>query len=233
MDFPMRINKYLSQHGYASRRRADELIEEGRVFINGKKAELGSKVSENDEVKVDGIEKEEKTYIAYFKPTGIVTVGAQEDEKEIKDVLDVSDKIFPVGRLDKASHGLIILTNDGRVTQRLLHPDKRHEKEYSVIVNQKITHTFLTQMSLGVDIKGARTKPAKVRRTSNTSFDIVLTEGKNRQIRRMCTALGYEVRDLQRFRVGNILLGKLKAGSYRIIKGQELKDFLNSLDLDK
>ncbi len=233
MEFPIRINKYLSQNGYASRRRADELITEGRVFINGKVAELGSKVGENDKVTVDGIEKEEFTYIAYFKPTGIVTVGAQEGEREIKDVLKVSDKIFPVGRLDKPSHGLIIMTNDGRVTQRLLHPDKKFEKEYAVIVDKPITHTFLTQMATGVDIKGSRTSPTKIRRTSKNSFDIVLTEGKNRQIRRMCTALGYEVRDLQRFRVGNILLGKLKAGSYRIIKGKELKDFLSSLGLDK
>ncbi|NCT00083.1 pseudouridine synthase [Candidatus Parcubacteria bacterium] len=229
----MRINKYLSQNGYASRRRADELINEGRVFINGQKAELGSKVSKEDKVTLDGVDQEEKTYMAYFKPTGIVTVGAQDGEKEIKDVLKISDKMFPVGRLDKASHGLIILTNDGRVTQRLLHPTQGHEKEYAVIVNKPITHTFIMEMSRGVDIKGSRTKNAKVRRTSRMSFDIVLTEGKNRQIRRMCTALGYEVKDLQRFRVANIELGKLKAGQFRILKGKELEDFLHLLKIDK
>ncbi len=229
----MRINKYLSQNGYASRRRADELVKEGRVFINGKKAELGSQVLEKDVVTLDGVTKEENVYMAYFKPTGIVTIGAQEGEKEIKDVLKLSEKIFPVGRLDKDSHGLILLTNDGRVTQRLLHPTQGHEKEYAVIVNKPITHTFISEMSRGVDIKGSRTKPTKVRRTSKMSFDIVLTEGKNRQIRRMCTALGYEVKDLQRFRIINIQLGKLKAGQFRIIKGEELDEFLKILKLDK
>lgn len=229
----MRINKYLSQNGYASRRRADELVQEGRVFINGKKAELGSQVLEKDVVTLDGVTKEENVYMAYFKPTGIVTIGAQEGEKEIKDVLKLSEKIFPVGRLDKDSHGLILLTNDGRVTQRLLHPTQGHEKEYTVIVNKPITHTFISEMSRGVDIKGSRTKPTKVRRTSKMSFDIVLTEGKNRQIRRMCTALGYEVKDLQRFRIINIQLGKLKAGQFRIVKGDELDEFLKILKLDK
>lgn len=232
MEFPMRINKYLSQHGYSSRREADRLVEEGKVFINGSRAELGSKVTENDKVRVEGVESKERVYMAYFKPAGIVTIGAQEGEKEIKDVLNLDDGMFPVGRLDKATHGLIILTNDGRVTQRLLHPDQAHEKEYSVIVDKPITHTFLTQMATGVDIKGHRTKETKIRRTSKTSFDIVLTEGKNRQIRRMCTALGYEVRDLKRFRVENIELGKLKAGQYRILKGTELEEFLNILNLN-
>jgi 23S rRNA pseudouridine2604 synthase len=233
MEFPMRINKYLSQNGYASRREADKLVEDGKVSINGSIAELGSKVNEGDEVRVQGVKSKERVYMAYFKPTGIVTIGAQEGEKEIKDVLNLEDGMFPVGRLDKASHGLIILTNDGRVTQRLLHPTQGHEKEYSVIVDKPITHTFLTQMATGVDIKGHRTKGAKIRRTSKTSFDIVLTEGKNRQIRRMCSALGYEVKDLQRFRVENIELGKLKAGQYRILKGPELEEFLNIIDLNK
>jgi 23S rRNA pseudouridine2604 synthase len=232
MEFPMRINKYLSQNGYASRREADKLVEDGKVFINGSIAELGSKVNEGDEVRVQGAESKERVYMTYFKPTGIVTIGAQEGEKEIKDVLDVDDSIFPVGRLDKASHGLIILTNDGRVTQRLLHPTQGHEKEYSVIVDKPITHTFLTQMASGVDIKDHRTKQTKIRRTSRTSFDIVLTEGKNRQIRRMCAALGYEVRDLKRFRVANIELGKLRAGQYRILKGEELEKFLGILKLN-
>lgn len=231
MEFPMRINKYLSEHGYASRREADKLVEAGKVFINGTKAELGSKVAEGDDVRVEGIESKARAYMAYFKPTGVVTIGAQEGEKEIKDVLNLDDGIFPVGRLDKASHGLIILTNDGRITQRLLHPDQAHEKEYAVIVDKPITHTFLTQMANGVDIKGHHTKPTKIRRTSKQSFDIVLTEGKNRQIRRMCTALGYEVRDLQRFRIENIQLGKLKAGQYRILKGAELDEFLKILGL--
>lgn len=231
MEFPIRINKYLSLKGYASRREADRLVEEGLVFINGEKAELGSKVTETDTVDVNGVESKERIYMAYFKPAGIVTIGAQEDEKEIKDVLKVDDSIFPVGRLDKASHGLIILTNDGRVTQRLLHPDQGHEKEYAVIVDKPITHTFITQMSAGVDIKGNRTKKAMVRRTSKTSFDIILTEGKNRQIRRMASALGYEVRDLKRFRIENIKLGKLKAGQYRILKGDELQEFLGILNL--
>lgn len=233
MEFPVRINKYLSLRGFASRRGADTLVEEGKVFINDTKAILGDLVYSDDTVRVEGKERQERTYIAYYKPVGIVTVGAQEGEREIKDVLTTKYNVFPIGRLDKASCGLILLSNDGRITDRLLHPSHHHEKEYEVVVDKPITHTFITQMALGVDIKGARTRNTKVRRTSKYSFEIVLTEGKNRQIRRMCRALGYEVKELRRFRVENIELGRMKPGQYRLIEGKELDDLLGSLKLER
>jgi len=218
----MRINKYLAHNQYCSRREADIFIEEGKVFINGKVAVLGDQVKEGDEVTVEGVRQTNKITYAYYKPRGIVTTGAQEDEEDILMRTEFPDKVFPVGRLDKDSEGLIIMTNDGTLTTRLL--DNDVEKEYSVTVDKKITHTFLVHMRNGVKIKiptkskGSKwytTKNTKIRRTSPDTFDIVLTEGKNRQIRRMCAALGYSVEKLKRFRVGDVEIEDLKKGGFR------------------
>ncbi len=233
----LRINKYLADRQYASRREADRLVESGVVFINGKKAVLGDMVLEEDVVTVRGKTSAEKAYYAYFKPKGLVTVNAQEGEKEILDVMEFPTKVYPLGRLDKESEGLIIFTNDGRLTDLLLNPEFKHEKEYSVTVNKPIQHTFLVHMRNGVNIgtvgfvKNYKTKAAKVRRTSPKTFDITLTEGKNRQIRRMVAALGYKVIRLRRFRIETIELGKLKPGQFRIIKDKELDTFLKTLTL--
>jgi 23S rRNA pseudouridine2604 synthase len=232
-EFPMRINKYLAYKKYATRRGADKLITEGLVTINGKPAELGDRVNENDLVQVDDIAPQQNVYLAYYKPRGIVTMGAQQGERAITDVLNFDMPVFPLGRLDKDSEGLIIVTNDGRITESLLAPESGHEKEYSVTIDRPLTHAMLSQLKSGVRIdvgrKRYKTKPAKVRRTSKMSFDIVLTEGKNRQIRKMTGAVGAKVTNLKRIRIMNIELKNLKSGQYRILKGRELKNFLEEL----
>ena len=235
--YPMHINKYLAQKGYATRKAADTLIEKRRVFINNKRAVLGDKVMESDtvEVRVDKRDpKQALVYYAYNKPRSVITHSAQNDESEIREMVpELVQKfgVFPVGRLDKDSHGLIILTNDGRVTDRLLSPTREHEKEYVVKTKSKLRENFKTRMEEGVDIEGYITKPTKVRLMGENTFTITLTEGKKHQIRRMVVALFNEVQDLQRTRVLNIELGKLKTGEYRTIEGEELKTFLKSLGL--
>lgn len=221
MQFPVRLNKYLAHMNYSTRRGADMLIEQGKVFINGKVATLGDKVHEKDSVKVTGETKKDYVYYAYYKPRGIVTIGAQQDEKEIADVAKFPEKVFPIGRLDKDSEGLIIMTNDGRITQELLDPDYDHEKEYQITVDRPITHQFLVGLKNGVRIDVGRkkymTRPSLVKKNSKFSFDIVLTEGKNRQIRKMCGTLGFKVTKLKRFRIMNITLRGLKPGQFRKI----------------
>lgn len=231
--FPMRINKRVAHLGLATRKEADELVISGNILVNGKEAILGQKVFETDEVMLKGSRKvTDYVYYAYHKPENVVTIGAQTDEKEIKDVLTLDEEVFPVGRLDKESHGLLILTNDGRVTNRLLSPQFDHEKEYRVTVNKEVSHQMLVRFVNGVRIsKTELTAPAKARRVDSHTIDIVLTEGKNRQIRRMCGALGYQVNELLRFRIMNIELGNLKANQTRKITGRELKEFLKLLDL--
>lgn len=231
----VRINKYLAERGYATRRGADELIQKGRVFINGKLAELGSKVGPDDVVEVKGDKKKttEYLYFAYNKPQGVITHSPGEDEEEIRDTLPelAAKGIFPVGRLDKDSHGLIILTNDGRITDRLLHPRHEHDKEYAVRTKLPLKGSFKTRMEEGVLIEGYQTKPAKIRITGERSFTIILTEGKKHQIRRMVVALKNEVTDLKRTRVMNVMLGNLRAGAVRPIEGKELDEFLTALGL--
>jgi len=233
--FPMRINKYLAQKGYATRRGADELIERGRVSINGRTAVLGDKVNETDEVTVkSGKRPKAYRYFAYHKPRGVVTHSAEEGDTDISRELREDPKLagtFPVGRLDKDSYGLIILTDDGRITDRLLNPDKAHEKEYTVKTATKLRSNFKEKMEAGVDIEGYLTKPSKVRINGDFSFSITLTEGKKHQIRRMVAALFNEVKDLKRIRVMNVKLGTLKAGEYRAIEGDELTEFLSLLGL--
>lgn len=234
MEFPMRINKYLAVKNYASRREADRLIQVGMVKINGRVAKLGDKVNEKDVVEVSKRVTErmkELVYVAYNKPLGIVTHSPENDQDEILDVVNVGVPVFPIGRLDRSSHGLILLTNDGRITDKLLSPKYDHEKEYLVRVNKPIEKHFLKHLGTGIDIEGYKTKPAKVKQTTEKSFNIVLTEGKKHQIRRMCAAFGYVTNDLKRVRIMNIKLGNLKEGQWRKIEGIELKEFLKLLNL--
>jgi 23S rRNA pseudouridine2604 synthase len=214
--YPMRINKYLALKKIATRRGADELVSAKKVFINGKLAVLGSKVIETDKVEVKGAEKKEYLYYAYNKPIGIETDSPRED-------------LFPLGRLDKASHGLLILTNDGRITDQLLNPKYIHEKEYLVKTLNKLRSNFKQKMEAGVNIEGYMTQPCKVKIINNFTFRVILTEGKKHQIRRMCSNLFQEVADLKRERVMNIKLGNLKSGGVREIKGEELTTFLNPI----
>lgn len=238
----MRINKYLAEKQYASRRKADELITAGKVFINGRKAVLGDTVTETDkvEVKLTGNEQQ-SVYFAYNKPIGIVTHSPQGDEVDIKTVLHnqlkSSEKalnLFPIGRLDKDSHGLLILTNDGRITSKLLDPEEVHEKEYVVETKERLPLNFELRMEQGVTIedgngKKFKTKPCIVHVLGERKFSIILTEGKKRQIRRMCEAVGPHVVDLKRIRIMNIELGHLSPNTLRKLKGEELDEFLSEL----
>jgi len=231
-EYPMRINKYLAHKGIATRRGADELIEKGVVFVNGKKATLGQTISQKDNVEVKKHNKKKLIYLAYNKPVGIVTHSPQNKEQEIKDIIDIKN-VFPVGRLDKNSHGLIILTNDGRITDKLLNPDALHEKEYVVMTKQKLRSSFKEKMEGGVTIEGYKTRPVKIDLLGENKFKIILTEGKRHQIRRMVVALFNEVTDLKRVRVMNIRLGDLKPGEYRPIEGKELENLLHDLNISQ
>jgi len=225
----MRINKYLALKKYATRREADELIAKGLVRISGKKARLGDQVHISDSVVVENAAKTFR-YYAFHKPRGIITHSAQEGEEEITEVVPMKG-VFPIGRLDKDSHGLIILTDDGRITDPLLNPKSLHEKEYSVRTTLPLPKRFAYLMSRGVDIGGYTTKRARVTPRGEKSFSIVLTEGKKHQIRRMCGAFGVSIDDLKRVRIMNIKLGTLKEGAYREIRGAERSEFLAALGL--
>ncbi len=228
--YPIRINKYLAYKKICARREADELISQKKVKINGRIAVLGDKVLEKDKVVVEN-SKKNLVYLAFNKPKGIITHTPQNGESEIKDILQIKG-VFPVGRLDKSSSGLIILTNDGRLTDRLLNPEYEHEKEYIVKVNKQIENLFLKKMSEGVKLDdGYVTKKCRVTKISSERFSIILTEGKKHQIRRMCDALGYGVVHLERRRIMNIKLGSLQAGDFREIRGKESADFLQLLGL--
>jgi len=229
--YPIRINRYLALKGYTTRRKADTLIESGFVRINGKVAVLGDTVNEKDKVDVKNhTPNTNLVYIAYNKPEDVVTHGPQGDEIDIQKSIKRTD-VFPLGRLDKKSHGLILLTNDGRVTAPLLNPDSDHEKEYFVTVDKRVTNQFLKHMSRGVNIEGYKTKGAVAKKESEKAFSIILTEGKTHQIRRMCAALGYVVRDLKRVRIMNIKLGSLKKNDQRELRGKELAIFLQELEI--
>lgn len=231
----MRINKYLALHNYSTRRGADELIEKGQVLLNGKRAQLGDQVEEGDTVEVKVSKKKVPyRYVVYYKPKGVITHSPQDEEMDIRAAVAEHPELeglFPIGRLDKASSGLIILTNDGRVTDRLLNPDKEHDKEYRVRTVQKLRDSFKVHMEAGVQIEDYKTKPAKVRIINENTFSITLTEGKKHQIRRMVVAMHNEVADLVRTRILNIKQAGLKPGEYRPIEGEELKEFLTKLGL--
>jgi len=228
----MRINKYLAHKGVATRTGVDELIKSSKVLINGKIAKLGDKVLETDKVEVrEKHIKKDYVYLAYNKPVGVVTANPQGDEKDIISSIASEKKVFPVGRLDKDSHGLIILTNDGRITDRLLNPMYDHEKEYVVETDRPFTPAFLKHIQDGVVIDDYTTQKAKAKKLGDTKFSLILTEGKNRQIRKMVDRLGYTVIDLKRIRIQNIKLEKIPANSYRQIVGEEKETFLKSIGL--
>jgi 23S rRNA pseudouridine2604 synthase len=211
------------------------LIEQGKVFVNGKIAVIGQKVQRDDKVTLGG-ETKDKKYYAYYKGRGIITHSPEAGEvdiaTQIKETYGESD-VYPVGRLDKDSEGLLILTNDGRITGPLLDPEAAHEKEYEVSVDKPVTGFFLQQLEHGVNIEGYTTKNAKaIKHPKNKlKFMLILTEGKKHQIRRMCAALGYQVQTLKRVRIANILIGDLKPNQYRILKGAELTEFLQELNV--
>lgn len=227
----IRINKFLSEVGYCSRREADKLLEQGRITINGKIPELGTKVLPTDEVRVNGqlvTEKEEpKIYLAVNKPVGIECTTNQSVRGNIVDFVNYPERIFPVGRLDKDSEGLIIMTNDGDIVNKILRARNNHEKEYIVTVNKTITDRFIQRMAAGVPILDTVTKECRVEKISSTTFRIFLTQGLNRQIRRMCEYFDYEVVALKRIRIMNISLD-VPVGKYREITKAEM-DELNRL----
>ncbi|TWT16006.1 23S rRNA pseudouridine(2604) synthase RluF [Planomicrobium sp. CPCC 101079] len=229
----MRINKFLSETGITSRRGADKFIEAKRVTINGKVAELGSKVEPGDEVKVDGkaIEqpKQQYVYIALNKPVGITSTTERHIEGNIVDFVNHSERIFHVGRLDKDSEGLILLTNDGDIVNEILRAENEHEKEYIVKVDMPITDSFIKKMEEGVEILDTKTLPAKAEKLSKFTFRLIIRQGLNRQIRRMCTALGYEVRSLKRIRIMNIHLGNLPVGHWRNLTDSERQELFKQL----
>ncbi|UKK96756.1 23S rRNA pseudouridine(2604) synthase RluF [Brevibacillus brevis] len=228
----MRINKFISETGICSRREADKLIEAKRVTINGQLAELGSTVASGDDVRIDGQPlgiKKKDVYIALNKPVGITCTTELHVKGNIIDFVNHPERIFPIGRLDKDSQGLILLTNDGDIVNKILRAENNHDKEYIVTVDKPITANFLHGMANGVRILGTTTKPCKVTKVSDRVFNIVLTQGLNRQIRRMCQAFGYQVRKLERVRIMNIALGNLKLGQWRNLTPKELTDLNKSL----
>ena len=228
----MRINKFISETGICSRREADKWIESKRVTINGIVAELGSTVIVGDDVRVDGNpigSKKEAVYIALNKPVGITCTTELHVKGNIVEFVNHPERIFPIGRLDKDSQGLILLTNDGDIVNKILRAENNHEKEYIVTVDKPITPQFLQGMAGGVRILGTMTNPCTVRKISDRVFQIVLTQGLNRQIRRMCSTFGYQVRKLERIRIMNITLGSLKIGHWRNLTAKELSELNKSL----
>jgi len=226
-----RINKFLSETGFCSRREADKLIEQGRVTINGAVPEMGTKIAPNDEVRVDGKLVRENTkkrvYLAFNKPPGIECTTNLEVRDNIVDYINYPERIFPIGRLDKASEGLIFMTNDGDIVNKILRARNNHEKEYIVTVNRPITDRFIERMSNGIPILETVTRKCKVEQISKYVFRIILTQGLNRQIRRMCEYLDYEVTALKRTRIINISLD-VPLGRYRELTDAEIKQ-LNQL----
>ncbi len=221
-----RINKYLSEIGYCSRREADRLIEAGRVLVNGKKAEMGVKVSPDDKISVNGEmlnqSKNKNVYLAFNKPKGIVcTTDSRVEKDNIIDFINYPKRIFPIGRLDKPSEGLIFLTNDGDIVNKILRARNNHEKEYIVTVNKPITKDLINKMSNGVPILDKVSRKCFVKQTHKNQFRIILTQGLNRQIRRMCEYLNYKVTNLKRVRIMNIKLD-VKVGKWRYLKPEEL-----------
>ncbi|MBS6560089.1 MAG: 23S rRNA pseudouridine(2604) synthase RluF [Clostridiales bacterium] len=232
----IRLNKYLSDSGVCSRRQADHLIEQGKVKIDGKVAVTGTRVQKGQKVTVDGkpIQQEEKlVLIAFHKPRGIVCTAEKREKNNIIDYIHYPTRIYPVGRLDKESEGIILLTNHGELANRICKARYYHEKEYIVTVNKPITDSFLKRMSEGVPILGTITRPCKVKKEGTYTFRIILTQGLNRQIRRMCEYLGYQVTILKRIRVMNVELGDLKVGTYRDVMGKELNELNKMLSKER
>jgi 23S rRNA pseudouridine2604 synthase len=229
----MRINKFLSEAGIVSRRGADKWIEDGRITINGQNAELGSKVEPGDDVRADGkpVKHDDPyVYIALNKPVGITSTTERHIQGNIVDFINHPQRIFHIGRLDKDSFGLILLTNDGDIVNEILRAENEHEKEYIVRVDQPITQDFLNDMSEGVEILDTKTLPCRVKKLSSHVFKIALTQGLNRQIRRMCSALGYEIKSLERVRIMNIKVDGLSVGQWRDLTKEELDELFKMLN---
>jgi 23S rRNA pseudouridine2604 synthase len=228
-DHAVRLNKFLSETGLCSRREADAWIESGRVQVNGTTAVLGTQVGDGDEVRLDGqpvVRKPERVYLALNKPVGIECTTDRSVPGNIVDFVGHRERIFPIGRLDKDSEGLILLTNDGDIVNRVLRAEHEHEKEYIVSVDRPLTPGFLEGMAHGVPILDTVTNPCKVRQVGRNTFRIVLTQGLNRQIRRMCEHFDYTVRELQRVRIMHIQLGGLPLGKWRNLTAAEVRPLL-------
>ncbi|WP_184333557.1 23S rRNA pseudouridine(2604) synthase RluF [Povalibacter uvarum] len=229
----MRLNKFISETGMSSRREADGWIESGRVSVNGQVATLGTKVEEGDVVCVDGRRigaAKHHVYIALNKPVGVTSTTERDVPGNIVDFVGHRERIFPIGRLDKDSEGLILLTNHGDIVNGILRSENDHEKEYIVTVDRPVTPIFLNGMASGVRILGTVTKPCRIRRTGPATFHIILTQGLNRQIRRMCSFFGYKVVRLQRVRIMNIELGGLRTGQWRELTAAEVKGLIKEVD---
>ncbi|MEO6638956.1 MAG: pseudouridine synthase [Ginsengibacter sp.] len=221
------LNKYISDTGFCSRREADKYIEEGRVSINGKDAKKGNRVSENDRVLIDGTPLKNKAvpvYIMFNKPKGVTCTTDLKDKSNIIDFINYKARIFPVGRLDKLSEGLIFLTNDGDIVNKILRAGNGHEKEYVVTTDKIITQDFLKRMGNGIKISGILTNKCFVQQDADKKFTIILTQGLNRQIRRMCATLDYKVTSLKRIRIMNITLGNLRQGQWRYFSQNEIDE---------
>lgn len=228
----MRINKFISETGYCSRREADKLVESGQVTINGVVAELGSQAEHGDDVRIQGRRigaHKRHVYIALNKPVGITSTTERHIRGNIVDFVGHTERIFPIGRLDKDSEGLILLTNDGDIVNPILRSEGKHEKEYIVTVDRPINEAFVKGMTEGVKVLGSLTLPCKVTRVAERTFRIILTEGRNRQIRRMCEAFGYHVRKLKRVRVMNIRLDELQTGKWRDLTEGERRELFSLL----
>lgn len=231
----MRLNKFISERGVCSRRQADKWIEERRVTVNGTVAVLGTQVTDADDVKLDGRplgSRRTAVYLMLNKPVGVECTTNRSVPGNIIDFINYPERVFPIGRLDKDSDGLILLTNDGDIVNSILRAENEHEKEYLVSVDRPITEVFLASMSSGVRVLGRLTEPCRVNQIGKNDFRIVLTQGMNRQIRRMCSALGYNVRRLQRVRVMTIRLGDLPSGRWRHLTQGELEDLLPAAGAD-
>ncbi len=227
----VRINKYLAETGACSRREADQWIEDARVTVNGRRAVLGTQVQEGDDVRVDGTplrRRPTRVYLALNKPVGIECTTDRDVPGNIVDFVGYPERIFPVGRLDKDSEGLILLTNDGDIVNTILRAENAHEKEYVVAVDRPLTEAFLAGMAAGVPILGTVTNPCRVTKVGKNTFRIVLTQGMNRQIRRMCEHFDYTVRRLQRVRVMHVQLGSLPVGKWRTLTPAELRGLIPS-----
>lgn len=228
----IRINKYISSCGFCSRRQADRYLEEGRVTIDGETAGVGDRVEPGQTVCVDGTKiriNEEKIVIAFHKPAGVVCTSSKKDKDNIIDYLHFDQRIYPVGRLDKESTGLILLTNDGELTDRILRGRNGHEKEYVVTVNKPISQEVIRAMEQGVPILDTMTKPCRIRKLGERKFRMILTQGLNRQIRRMCEYFGYRVLTLKRVRIMNIELGQLPEGEWRYLTPKEREKLEKSM----
>lgn len=230
----IRINRFLSAAGVCSRREADRLIEEGRIFVNGRAAKTGMQIFHDDEVVFDKkvlSKKEERTLLLFNKPCGIVCTEEKREKNNIIDFINYPTRIFTIGRLDKDSHGLILLTDDGSIVNDIMKGSRKHEKEYHVRVDKPLTEGFIKRMKEGFYLPelSVKTRKCKVKRTGEMSFDITLTQGLNRQIRRMCEALGYKVLDLMRFRIMNLFVDNIREGSYRRITPEEERELFKEL----